>query len=83
MGELFNISESYLSHLFKDRTGGNFSAYLEDLRMNEAQRRLQEGGCSLSTLYVELGYSNPTTWRRAFKKRFGMTPSEMMEQSKA
>lgn len=79
---LFNISESYLSHLFKDRTGENFSVYLENLRMNEAQRRLQEGSCSLSTLYVELGYANPTTWRRAFKKRFGMTPSEMIEKSR-
>lgn len=80
---LFNISESYLSHLFKDRTGENFSVYLENLRMNEAQRRLEEGSCSLSTLYVELGYANPATWRRAFKKRFGMTPSEMLEKSKS
>jgi len=79
---LFNISESYLSHLFKDRTGENFSVYLENLRMSEAQRRLKEGSCSLSTLYVELGYANPTTWRRAFKKRFGMTPSEMIEKSR-
>ena len=78
---LFNISESYLSHLFKARTGENFSAYLENLRMAEAQRRLQEGSCSLSTLYVELGYTNPTTWRRAFKKCFGMTPSEMLEKN--
>jgi len=79
---LFNISESYLSHLFKDKTGENFSTYLENLRMDEAQRRLAEGSCSLSTLYVELGYTNPTTWRRAFKKRFGMTPSEMIGQSR-
>jgi len=78
----FNISESYLSHLFKDRTGENFSVYLENLRMDEAQRRLQQKDCSLSTLYTELGYTNPTTWRRAFKKRFGMTPSEMLERGK-
>ena len=78
---MFNISESYLSHLFKDRTGQNFSTHLENLRMDEAQRRLKSRDCSLSTLYTELGYTNPTTWRRAFKKRFGITPSEMLEQN--
>ena len=78
---LFNISESYLSHLFKDRTGENFSVYLENLRMNEAIARMRAPGCNLSTLYQELGYSNAATWRRAFKKRFGITPSEMLRQN--
>lgn len=80
LSDLFNISESYLSHLFKDRTGQNFSVYLENLRLNEAARRLSNRDCNLSTLYADLGYTNPTTLRRAFKKRFGITPSEMREQ---
>ena len=73
----FNISESYLSHLFKDKTGQNFSVYLENLRLNEAVRRLKQGHCNLTELAMELGYNNATTFRRAFKKRYGMTPSEM------
>lgn len=77
LSDRYNISESYLSHLFKDRTGQNFSVYLEKLRVNEAARRLADKRCNLSTLYVELGYTNPTTLRRAFKKHFGMNPSEM------
>ena len=77
LSDRFNISESYLSHLFKDRTGQNFSVYLENLRLNEAVRRLKQGNCNLTELAAELGYNNPTTFRRAFKKRYGMTPSEM------
>ncbi len=77
LSERFNISESYLSHLFKQKTGENFSVYLETLRLNEAARRLADPDCNLSTLYQELGYNNAATFRRAFKKRFGMTPSEM------
>lgn len=77
LSDRYNISESYLSHLFKDRTGQNFSVYLEQLRLNEAARRLADKNCNLSTLYVELGYTNPTTLRRAFKKYYGMNPSEM------
>lgn len=81
LGQMYHISESYLSHLFKNRTGLNFSVYLENLRLQEAARRLRQKGCSLSNLYIELGYTNPTTLRRAFKKHFGMTPSEMRQQS--
>ena len=77
LSDRFNISESYLSHLFKNKTGQNFSVYLENLRLNEAARRLKEPGCNLSSLYLELGYNNSTTFRRAFKKRYGMAPSEM------
>lgn len=77
LSERFNISESYLSHLFKTRTGINLSVYLERLRMEEAARRLQHSLCDLSTLYADLGYSNAATFRRAFKKYHGVTPSEM------
>lgn len=80
LSDRFNISESYLSHLFKNRTGQNFSVYLENLRLNEAAKRLtQQKGCNLTSLYMELGYNNPTSFRRAFKKRFGITPSEMRQ----
>lgn len=81
LSERFNMSESYLSHLFKDKTGQNFSTYLEGLRLSEAMRRLGEGSCNISALYAELGYNNPTTFRRAFKKRYGAAPSEMRAQA--
>lgn len=77
LGDRFNISESYLSHLFKTRTGVNFSVYLERLRMTEAANRLRSGHADLSTLYADLGYTNAATFRRAFKKYHGITPSEM------
>lgn len=50
---------------------------MENLRLNEAVRRLKQGHCNLTELAMELGYNNATTFRRAFKKRYGMTPSEM------
>ena len=58
LSERFNISESYLSYLFKERTGVNFSAFLEKLRMDEAALRLRSGQAVLTTLYSDLGYTN-------------------------
>ena len=77
----FQISESYFSHMFKEKTGVNFSVYLEALRMREAARLVRNSSTNLSELYVEVGYNNPATFRRAFKKIYGVTPSAMRENA--
>lgn len=76
----FHISESYFSHMFKEKMHINFSVYLEDLRLNEAARLIKEGSFNLTGISVEVGYNNVTSFRRAFKKKFGMTPSAMASQ---
>lgn len=73
----FHISESYFSHMFKEKMKINFSVYLEDLRLNEAARLIQEGTYNLTDISLEVGYNNMTSFRRAFKKKFGITPSAM------
>lgn len=77
LSDKFHISESYLSHLFKEKTGVNFSIYLEDLRLGEAARRLKEGDAVISEIYLDVGYTNATSFRRAFKKKYGVTPSTL------
>lgn len=79
----FGISESYFSHMFKENKGINFSVYLEDLRLNEAARLIQEGNSNMTEVSIEVGYNNPTSFRRAFKKKFGVTPSAMTPDARA
>ena len=76
----FRISESYFSHMFKEKTGVNFSTHLENMRMTEAARLIQTTDISLNELYIAVGYNNSTSFRRAFKKVFGVTPSAMRDQ---
>jgi AraC-type DNA-binding domain-containing proteins len=71
----FQISESYFSHMFKERTGVNFSVYLEDLRLTQAIYLLKETNSNLSSLYLDVGYNSASTFRRVFKKRYGISPS--------
>lgn len=78
----FQISESYFSHMFKEKTGVNFSNYLENIRMNEAARLIKETDIGLNELYISVGYNNANTFRRAFKKIYGVTPSSMRDPKK-
>ena len=79
----FSISESYFSYLFKKTTGENFSSYLEHLRMEQALHMIKDTSIKISDLYMELGYNNPTSFRRAFKKVYGVSPNAIRESNQA
>jgi len=76
----FQISESYFSHMFKEKTGVNFSTYLENLRMAEAMRLIKETDIGINELYLAVGYNNASSFRRVFKKIYGVTPSNIREK---
>lgn len=78
----FSISENYFSFLFKKISGENFSVYLEKLRMAKAKELVIGSSQPLSEIYTLVGYNNPASFRRAFKKIFGISPKEMRERGK-
>jgi len=75
----FHISESYFSFLFKEQTKQNFSEYLENLRMSLAYSLAATTSLPLSSLYLEVGYNNSNSFRRAFKKVYGISPKEVRD----
>jgi len=72
----FNLSESYFSQFFKMQTGEVFSNYLEKLRIDRA-REILEGNreIDIESLSQLVGYNNGNTFRRAFKRVTGVSPS--------
>jgi AraC-like DNA-binding protein len=79
ISEVFNISESYFSYLFKAETKQNFSEYLELIRMNQAMILLKTTDLNVSDMYLELGYNNANSFRRAFKKVHGVSPKTIRD----
>lgn len=71
-----NLSESYLSHLFKREMKESFTDYLQKKRMEKARSLLRETKDSTSLIAVQCGYEDYSYFCRVFKKSTGQTPKE-------
>lgn len=76
----FDLTEKYLSHFFKERTGENFSAYVEKVRMQKAIELLEDSELSITDIARQAGYNNNNTFYKAFKRIYGVSPSEYRRQ---
>lgn len=74
--DALSVSTGYLSRVFKDQTGQNFSEYLQSVRMEHAQQLLATTVIPTNAVAAQTGYSNSTYFRAAFKARFGLTPRQ-------
>lgn len=73
----FNISEGYVSSLFKEQAGINFTEYVETQRINKACDLLKNTSLSISDIGAQVGYNSVQSFRRAFKRLHGVSPSEL------
>lgn len=76
----FNISEGYISSLFKEQTGINFTEYVEDLRINRACDLLKDTSLNINDIGEQVGYNSVQSFRRAFKRIHGISPSELRKR---
>ncbi|WP_171629760.1 helix-turn-helix domain-containing protein [Paenibacillus plantarum] len=76
MADKLNITSSYLSTYFKEKTGANFSDYLNGLRMQKAKELLNNLDLKIQDVSVKVGYQNVNSFIRMFKRYSGITPGE-------
>lgn len=69
------MSESHLMHSFKKETGKTFNSFLAEYRVHLAAFLIQSGSYKLYEVSELVGYKNPLTFRKAFTKIMGDTPS--------
>ena len=70
------LSPKYLSRLFKEKTGMTFNEYKILLRVEAAKQFLQQSSYTISQIALRLGYHNPDSFMRMFKKYTACRPSE-------
>jgi transcriptional regulator GlxA family with amidase domain len=68
------LSPRQFSRVFKQELGVTPAAFVEEMRMAEACRRLAERRVTVSLVARSLGYESDDVFRRAFERRFGVSP---------
>ncbi|HEY8336621.1 MAG TPA: helix-turn-helix domain-containing protein [Tardiphaga sp.] len=84
LGRRFHLSRASLYRLFGP--DGGLARYVQDQRLNRALRLLIAPGTRgnrLIDLAVDLQFSGDSTFVRAFRRQFGMTPGEIRDKSEA
>lgn len=72
-----HLSPNYLTALFKAQTGQDLRSFLAHERIQRADTLLATSDLPIKAIATELGYSDPFTFSRAFKRGTGRPPSEV------
>ena len=80
VAEQLQISEGYLSRVFKKETDYTFTTYLSHYRMKVAMELLKEGKLKVYEVADSVGYSDTAYFSAQFKKVVGIAPSEYQER---
>ena len=82
LARMADMSPSSLRRLFKEHTGKSPGAFVRDLRMTTAARRLLVTDQRISTIAYELGFDDANYFARIFKSVFGVSPQEYRAASR-
>ncbi|WP_391089508.1 helix-turn-helix domain-containing protein [Vibrio sp. NH-UV-68] len=77
--KMLYISERSLQRRVKSAFDKTFTEHLNDTRLDHACRRLLAGG-KVSDVAFECGFNDPSYFSQRFKHRFGMSPTQFVEQ---
>lgn len=74
LAEELNLSDSHLQHLFKQHTGVQLGHFLLEQRLMKAASLLENTRLSVKEVAAMVGYEHPSSFIRAFERRFAVAP---------
>lgn len=70
------VPERTLKRRFKAATGSSLIDRVQDLRVERAKRLLEASEIAIDDVSSEVGYEDPSFFRRLFKRRTGLSPGD-------
>ncbi|MCL6458335.1 MAG: response regulator [Gorillibacterium sp.] len=81
LAEVVYLTPSYLSKMFRTKTGETITDYIISVRMEQAKKLLcAEYGLKTYEVGQKVGYSDPAYFNKVFKKVVGLTPKEYRDR---
>lgn len=80
LAESVYLTPTYLSGLFKRKTGRTIGETITQVRMEKAAELLLDPQLKLYHVARQVGYEDPNYFCKIFKKQMGLTPSEYRER---
>jgi transcriptional regulator GlxA family with amidase domain len=77
------MSPAHFTRAFKSVFGTTPGEFVENLRLNEARRRLASRRKTVRSVAESVGFANPEAFRRAFQRRFGDHPTSFLDPKSA
>ena len=80
LAAFFHYSERQISCLIKEYTGMNFPDLIRHLKLSRACELLTNPDLPVTTVMETVGYADLSSFYKAFKACYGMTPAQFREQ---
>ena len=81
IADVLGISRAYLNKAFQQELGMSVQRFLIDYRMHCAANLLYNSAMNIQQISEAVGYEDQMTFSKAFKKKFGVSPSSYRKPS--
>lgn len=80
---LAHLTPAAFCRFFRRSTGKTFTAFVNEVRLSQAARWLQETNGSVTDICFRSGYGNVANFNRHFRRRHGLTPRDYRARQQA
>lgn len=80
IANVFNYHEKYLGKIFKKHTSMSIHEYINNKRLQEAEKLIINSSLPIIEIATRVGFNNVTYFNRLFKKTFNFSPSTYRNQ---
>ena len=83
LARFFGYSERHITRIIKSSTGKSFSEITKELRMKKSAELLANPDIPITSVVEMVGYNDLSTFYKAFRSYYGMTPAKYRQSANA